>query len=289
MSTGRPVCQRSSVGNPSRRARPLTAMIIPRRRVSVRVSGLALIVGAGATAGQLVAVAVFLAGMWESPDAAPRPADFAESVTFVRPTPTVRSSQIPDLRVGHRDLPLVRHPSPTVREARGTGVSDTVGSASIRTPTAGLSVAPDPRLIVPRPSSGGSIGPVYGRNPFAPVAPPSQAGIDSAVRALNGAMPALIRAHVMTQADGDSVMKVANLAMRLAGRPLLVPADPHLVASFSIDAPTLSRRQSRSGRRHESVSFAENRRRLERLQARVRARVDSVRVADSLAARWMSP
>jgi hypothetical protein len=256
---------------------------------------LALAFSTCATLSQLAAVFVLLGRLWEPAHVTPHNklpvARLSESVTFVVRTNSALPVPVAAVTAGHSNIASVRRSAPSViPKARRPGMTDTAASTIGHAPAATAFVTGrDLRLMPTQMPRGPSIGPIYGRDPFMPAAPMSRATRDSALDALNGAMPSLLGAYVMKQADRDSVLKVTNLAMRLAGRPLLVPPDPHLIADFSVDAPLGSHGPSRAERQRDSVSFAENRRRLERLQARVRARIDSLRVADSLARHLAAP
>lgn len=133
------------------------------------------------------------------------------------------------------------------------------------------------------------MGPTYAPSPFAPAPALARGAMDSALSVMYHAMPALIRARVPAQSERDAESKEVNLAMRLAGRPLLVPADPHLVATRRFRVPLSYGGRARALRTRDDSAFAENLRRLERLRARAAARRDSVRLADSLTSRGAGP
>jgi len=117
--------------------------------------------------------------------------------------------------------------------------------------------------------------------------------IDSVLDSLNAYMPALIWARVPTRAERDSAYKESVVAMRLSGRALLVPADPHLVSGLGLPSFFSRRKHREAARAGTDSSLAENMARLARLRERAQhdslrrdslQRADSIRRADSLAA-----
>jgi hypothetical protein len=133
-------------------------------------------------------------------------------------------------------------------------------ASTIRTPPP---VVRAPASVQSASGSGNSvIGPVLAPRGFNAASPLTRRVIDSALDSLNAKMPALIWARVPTGAERDAAYKEGALAMRLAGRTLLVPADPHLAPGVRL--PSFFSRQ----KPRESV----------------RARTDAARHADSLRA-----
>lgn len=139
------------------------------------------------------------------------------------------------------------------------------------------------RLAVPRAPSSLFTAPTP-HNPFAAPSAPSAAERDTKLGGLRDSIAILARTRVPTREERDEQLRAAERDARLS--PV---HSPGIAAGGSIPLPLFSSGPSRRERVRDSVAFAENRARLERLAARARARVDSVRRADSIAARTVAP
>jgi hypothetical protein len=206
---------------------------------------------------------------------------FVERVEFVVPagpavlTPNVAAAagRAPSLR---GSVPVgSAAPGPTGSHAAPRDSAPTPVSAP---PATGAQAAGD------RAPGGSSavVGPVLAPRGFHPSSPLARHVIDSVLGSLNANMPALIWARVPTQAERDAAYKESALAMRLSGRALLVPADPHLAPGIRLPSFFSRQKQRATARARTDSVLAENMARLARL--RERARRDSIRRDDSLRA-----
>lgn len=175
-------------------------------------------------------------------------------------------------RIGAVAPELAEAPTVTRDSAPVTGVPPLV----TRAPAPGRSAAVD---------GNAEIGPVFAPRGFTPSSPLTRRIIDSVLDSLNANMPALIWARVPTQGERDAAYKEGVLAIRLSGRALLVPADPHLAPGIRLPS-FFSRQQHRAAARARTDSvLAENMERLARLRARARQDSlsrDSLQRADSI-------
>ena len=197
--------------------------------------------------------------------------------------------------------PPRRRTTPGVRSTTGESPANTRSGGSAATGVVPLdaavvnapSPASSPARAAPAPvgdsgSAGPALaGPVLAPRGFSPSAPLTRRVIDSVLDSLNARMPALIWARVPTSAERDASYKESALAMRLSGRTLLVPADPHLAPGLSLPSVFSRRAQRRRevARVRTDSILAENMERLARLRERARRdsiRRDSLRRADSL-------
>ena len=215
----------------------------------------------------------------------------AERVVFV--VPSRSSAHVAELRASPSTLAT----SVGLPAARPVATRTTPRDSSVRSvPVPYLSAAP---VVAPPPGSrtgtGGTTtaGPVLAPRGFTPSAPITRRVIDSVLDSLNAYMPALIWARVPTRAERDSAYKESVVAMRLSGRALLVPADPHLVSGLGLPSFFSRRKHREAARAGTDSSLAENMARLARLRERAQhdslrrdslQRADSIRRADSLAA-----
>jgi hypothetical protein len=202
----------------------------------------------------------------------------AERVAFILPAPTA----LPPARLrAAREHAAASATSAPVEAVVSRPPSVPIGppdSASIA--AASTAAAPAPASGQSAASDGNStIGPVLAPRGFTPSSPLTRRVIDSVLDSLNAKMPALIWARIPTRAERDAAYKESVLAMRLSGRTLLVPADPHLAAGLSLPSVFSRRRQRESARVRTDSILAGNMERLARL--RVRAQRDSLR-RDSL-------
>jgi hypothetical protein len=127
-------------------------------------------------------------------------------------------------------------------------------------------------------------GPVLAPRGFTPSTPLTRRVIDSVLDSLNARMPALIWARVPTPSERDAAYKESALAIRLSGRALLVPADPHLAPGLALPSLFSRRKQREAARVRTDSILAENMARVARLRERARRdsiRRDSLRRADS--------
>jgi hypothetical protein len=201
----------------------------------------------------------------------------AERVVFVVPA-------LPGARVAERRVSSSTFSNPVEAPAPGP-------VTTLMTPRdSAAGAAPSPRILSPpvaappagtaTPGGSAAAGPILAPRGFNPSAPFTRRIIDSVLDSLNANMPALIWARVPTQAERDAAYKEGALAMRLSGRTLLVPADPHLASGVSLPSLFSRRKQRDAARARIDSILAENMQRLARLRAR--ARRDSLQRADSL-------
>ena len=201
-----------------------------------------------------------------------------ERITFFTPTPAITRPLAAAVSTAHGQ----EFRSATTR-ARSANV------APVTPPSAPRDSAPASSAAPSSAGAGAARLPGVGAQLPGPVLSPRgvthttrlfRAGMDSALATMSESMPVLIRARAPTQAERDAAYKEGALAIRLSGRALLVPADPHLASGMQL--PSLfSRREQREAVRARTDSIlAENMERLARLRERVRS--DSIRRADSV-------
>ncbi|MEO7454766.1 MAG: hypothetical protein ABIY52_00795 [Gemmatimonadaceae bacterium] len=176
-----------------------------------------------------------------------------------------------------RTVPSVAPASPEATAARDTStrVVPSKGTAP--------SLAPPPRA--PRYLRSAPIAPIYGRNPFVPVAPPTRAEAESILGGMKDSLNFLVVHRVMGTAERDSLMRVMATAHVIPGRAAQMPGYPPkggLSNSGMIAVPLFSAGPSAAERRRDSAANFEYLARLRRLQDRVQARRESLRVADSM-------
>lgn len=212
----------------------------------------------------------------------------SERVTFIVPRAAGTSSRdagrSPRANAGAISPPLFG-----VSPARADSLAH---APAARVPTSPDSVPPVSASSAPSPSPGGASigtsvtrGPVLAPRGFNPSAPLTRRVIDSVLDSLNAKMPALLWARVPTQAERDAAGKESAMAMRLSGRTLLVPADPHLAQGFGLPSVFSRRKQREAARARSDSILAENMARLARLRERARRdslRRDSVQRADAM-------
>lgn len=208
------------------------------------------------------------------------PAPVVEHVEFVVPA---RSPA----RIAAQRVSTPRRSDPLTASAPRPG-------ATLVVPRDSSTGAPSPRAAPARaltPPAGATadggavVGPVLAPRGVYRSAPLTRRVIDSVLDSLNANMPALIWARVPTRAERDAAYKEGALAMRLSGRTLLVPADPHLASGFSLPSLFSRRKQREAARGRTDSILAENMERLARLRARARRdslQRDSLRRADPL-------
>jgi hypothetical protein len=215
-----------------------------------------------------------------------------ERVAFVVPAlpaaPTPERGDVPE-RASASTAAATGEPAASVPAAVLAAPHDSVPAGIPPSGVAGAR-APGERAV----SDGGSpAGPVLAPRGFNPSSPLTRRVIDSVLDSLNAQMPALIWARVPTQAERDAAYKEGALAIRLSGRALLVPADPHLAPGLRLPSFFSRRKQRDAARAHTDSILAENMERLARLRARAQRdslrrdalqRADSIRRADSLRA-----
>ncbi len=182
---------------------------------------------------------------------------------------------------------------PRSAEARGTGAAVSPPTpVSQRQDTASSRIVPSnavtPSLVPPAMRPGylrTTLLPPRPRNPFLPAPLLTRTEMDSMLAILRDSMPALSRLRVMTVAERDSLMRVMANSRLVPGRPAQMPGYPSaggLSNAGGISAPLFSSGPSAAERRRDSAANVEYLARLRRLQDRVLARRESVRVADSM-------
>jgi hypothetical protein len=207
----------------------------------------------------------------------------SERVTFV--VPALSAVPTPERRAAPPPASASSDEAPVETPASQPPMAVSVAHDS--TPVAVASPrASDARAAGEPPTGTGSsaIGPVLTPRGFNPSSPLARHVIDSVLDSLNANMPALIWARVPTSAERDAAYKEGALAMRLAGRTLLVPADPHLAPGVRLPAIFSRQRQRAVARARTDSILAENMARLTRLRARAQRdslRRDSLQHADS--------
>lgn len=149
-------------------------------------------------------------------------------------------------------------------------------------PTSNSLAGPTPVFLPPyRPQSRSTPSPFDKprlRNPFLSEEPRTRAELDSILAVMNQGIPLFARTRTPTVAERDSLMQDAARARLVPGRAQQIPG----TANMSINVPLLSKGPSSAERRRDSAANAEYVGRLRRLQARVSASRESLRVADSM-------
>jgi hypothetical protein len=216
------------------------------------------------------------------PVVVPTDAVTTERVTFVTPRPP--SVEIPaSLRSrgpasARSTAPLPAVPAPS-RDTAASSPSAPPGPGVRHVPAAAAVVtvgAPSSRLMPSR--SGASLVPAPGFDPFRERAAPSPEMRDSLLRDMRDTIAIVARTLVMTGAQRDALIKEGMLRNKVSGRTLLDPGvgnGTYRGGAGGIPLPFLEPGPSRGQRVRDSISFAENRARLQRL----RARADSLRAA----------
>lgn len=212
----------------------------------------------------------------QAPPSAPR-----EELVFVDGI-TAREAPPPESPARATTSPRVRSAMRGPPPAPQPPATDSAASAASGTPARPRAGEETVLRLAPPRAAAAPFARSVPRDPFAPAGPPSAAQRDAVLGALHDSVPALARARVPTRDERDEAMRKASLDARLS--PTRTPSGG-LAAGVSFSLPIFSAGPSRRERVRDSAAFAENRARLERLAARARARVDSVRRADSIAGR----
>lgn len=116
------------------------------------------------------------------------------------------------------------------------------------------------------------------RNPFLSEESRTRAELDSILVVMNQGIPLFAKTRTPTAEERDSLMRDASRARLVPGRAQQTPG----TANMSISVPFLAVGPSSAERRRDSAANAEYVGRLKRLQARVSASRESLRVADSM-------
>jgi hypothetical protein len=119
------------------------------------------------------------------------------------------------------------------------------------------------------------------RNPFLSEEPRTRAEMDSILMELRQGIPLFAATRTPTSAERDSLMRERSREGLVPGRAAQIPGS----ASGSIGLPLFSAGPSAAERRRDSSANAEYVARLRRLQARVSASRELLRVADSMSRR----
>lgn len=218
-----------------------------------------------------------------------RPVDVAEQrerITYVTSAPSRVPAPTPPAFV----RPLAPLPSSVARDTGAANVGRSVPSSG--TPPPSATSASPPAAPPPAPSSIGSpssrlmpsrgtalLTPPVVFDPFAERVAPSPEVRDSLLRELRDAIATVAPTRAMSSARRDALLKDGAMRTHLLGRPQL--DKPVGNGTYSgkggggISVPLFEPGPSRGSRVHDSVSFAENLARLERL----RLRADSLRRA----------
>jgi hypothetical protein len=196
------------------------------------------------------------------------PVAVAERVVFLAPAPPnariAEPRATPSTRTTSVERPL-SSPAAMIAMPRDSSFGST--------PAPRVPAAPG---STPTPAGGGtwaggatSAGPVLAPRGFNSSTPLTRHVIDSVLDSLDAFMPALIWARGPTPAERDAAYKESAMAIRLSGRTLLVPADPHLASGFrlpSVPLPPLRHKQRAAVRARSDSILAENMARLARLR-----------------------
>ena len=141
---------------------------------------------------------------------------------------------------------------------------------------------PSPIFLPPyRPQSRSTPSPFdspRARNPFLGEEPRTRAELDSILTVMSQGIPLLAATRTPTQSERDSLAREQSRARVVPGRPPQMPGG----AGMSISVPIFAAGPSPAERRRDSAANAEYVGRLRRLQARVSASRESLRVADSM-------
>jgi len=201
-----------------------------------------------------------------------------ETLVFLEPTVSApRVEEPPQLRppVGVTARPAAS--SPRVRVV-DTGSTPAPAARAKPSTLAG----PEPTFLPPyRPQSRSTPSPFElprARNPFVPEAQWTRAQIDSTLEEMRHAIPIFAATRTPTAAERDSLMREQARERTIPGRAPQMPGG----VGGSIGVPLFSAGPSAAERRRDSSANAEYVARLRRLQARVSASRESLRVADSM-------